>query len=116
MSIEKRFYDYLNEQLEAPVYLERPKEIHGDFVLIERTAGSKTNQLSTATIVCQSHSSSMLNAVALNAAVKTAMESAKSLTNIFSMKLNSDYNYTNQSSFKGYRYQAVFIVVYKEDE
>jgi len=114
--IEKTIYDYLTSILSTPVYLERPKEIHGDFVLIERTAGSKTNHLSTATIVCQSHSSSMLNAVSLNAAVKTAMESARSLTNIFSVKLNSDYNYTNQSSFKGYRYQAVFLVVYKEEE
>lgn len=114
--IEKTIYDYLTSVLETPVYLERPKEIHGDFVLIERTAGSKTNHLSTATIVCQSHSSSMLNAVTLNGAVKQAMESARSLTNIFSVKLNSDYNYTNQSSFKGYRYQAVFLVVYKEEE
>ena len=71
--IEKTIYDYLTSVLSTPVYLERPKEIHGDFVLIERTAGSKTNHLSTATIVCQSHSSSMLNAVSLNAAVKTAI-------------------------------------------
>lgn len=115
MIIEKTIYDYLSDMLSVPVFLERPKDQQTNFVLIERTSGSKQNGLSTATVAIQSHSASMLNAVTLNGAVKQAMEAMISLTNIFSVKLNSDYNFTNQNSFRGYRYQAVFFITYKEN-
>ena len=112
--IEKTILDYLNDQLEVSCYMERPKDCPEQFVVLERTSGRKTNHLSNATFAIQSHAQSMLDAASLNELVKTAMESAVSLTNVFSVKLNSDYNYTNSMSFKGYRYQAVFFVIYKE--
>ena len=112
--IEKTILDYLNGQLDVPCYLERPKNCPEQFVILERTSGGKVNHLSNATFAIQSHAKSMLDAASLNELVKTAMESSVSLTNVFNVKLNSDYNFTNQMSFKGYRYQAVFFITYKE--
>ena len=112
--IEKRVYDYLNATLSVPCYTERPDQnIPDSYIVIERTAGGKTNQLSTATFAIQSYAPSMFQAAQLNDTMKLAMEQMKGLVDIFSVKLNSDYNYTN-NAFKGYRYQAVFNIIYKE--
>jgi hypothetical protein len=94
--------------------MERPeKDIPASYIVIERTGGGKTNQLSTATFAIQSYAPSMYGAVQLNNTMKEAMEKMTERIDIFSVKLNSDYNYTN-NSFKGYRYQAVFNIIYKE--
>lgn len=112
--IEKRVYDYLNANLTVPCYMERPdKNIPESYIVIERTGGGKTNQLSTATIAIQSYATSMYDAVQLNNTMKATMEEMVREIDIFSVKLNSDYNYTN-NTFKGYRYQAVFNIIYKE--
>ena len=112
--IEKTVYDYLNSRMSAPCYMERPKkDIPESYIVLERTGGSKTNRLSTATFAIQSYAPSMFEAAQLNNTMKLAMEQMIEVINIFSVKLNSDYNYTN-NTFKGYRYQAVFNIVYKE--
>ena len=111
--IEKTIYDYLTDELNVPVHLERPVDIPDAYVLIERTSGGKINGLNNATLAIQSYETSLLKACQLNETVKALMDDAVTLTNIFSVKLNSDYNYTNQA-FKGYRYQAVFYLTYKE--
>lgn len=111
--IEKILFDYLNAELDVPCCLERPAYCPEAWVLLERTGGSKTNYLSTATMAVQSYAPSLYGAASLNRTVKAAMERAVDLTNVFSVRLNSDYNYSNQS-FKGYRYQAVFNITYKE--
>ena len=112
--IEKRVCDFLNANMSVPCYMERPDaNIPDSFIVIERTGGGKTNQLSTATFAIQSYAPSMAGAVQLNGALKTVMEQMVREMDIFSVKLNSDYNYTN-NTFKGYRYQAVFNIIYKE--
>lgn len=112
--IEKRVYDFLNANMSVPCYMERPDvNIPDSFIVIERTGGGKTNQLNTATFAIQSYAPSMTGAVQLNGTLKTVMEQMVREMDIFSVKLNSDYNYTN-NTFKGYRYQAVFNIIYKE--
>ena len=112
--IEKKVYDFLNSKMLVPCYLERPeKDIPESYIVLERTGGGKTNQLSTATFAIQSYAPSMYGAAQLNDVMKSTMEQMVDVTDIFSVKLNSDYNYTN-NTFKGYRYQAVFNIIYKE--
>lgn len=112
--IEERVYNYLTSKMDVSCYMERPeKDIPESYILIERTGGGKTNKLSTATLAIQSYASSMVGAAQLNNTMKEAMEKMVERIDIFSVKLNSDYNYTN-NSFKGYRYQAVFNIIYKE--
>lgn len=112
--IEKRVYDYLTETMSVPCYTERPdSNIPDSYIVIERTGGEKRNHLSTATFAIQSYAPSMFLAAQLNETMKSSMEQMISLVDIFSVKLNSDYNYTN-NAFKGYRYQAVFNIIYKE--
>lgn len=112
--IEKKVYDYLISKMLVPCYLERPEnDIPESYIVLERTGGGKTNQLSTATFAIQSYAPSMYGAAQLNDTMKAAMEQMVEVTDIFSVKLNSDYNYTN-NTFKGYRYQAVFNIIYKE--
>ena len=41
------------------------------------------------------------------------MEGMKALTNISSVKLNTDYDFTDEET-KEYRYQAVYDLVYME--
>lgn len=112
--IEKKVYDYLNANMSVPCYTERPDtNIPESYIVIERTGGGKTNQLSTATFAIQSYAPSLAAAVQLNSTMKAVMEQMVMEMDIFSVKLNSDYNYTN-NTFKGYRYQAVFNIIYKE--
>ena len=112
--IEKRVLDYLKRKLSVPCYLERPdKDVPETFIVIERTGGGIRNQLSNATFAIQSYAASMYKAAQLNNQVKAAMDQMVGEIDIFSVSLNSDYNYTN-NTFKGYRYQAVFYIIYKE--
>lgn len=112
--IEKTIYDYLNnlEELPAPVYTEMPATYPGKMYLIEKTGGGKTDQISTANIVIQSYGSSLYEAMTLNEAIiDTMLNDFISLDGIGSVKLNSDYNYTDTTT-KRYRYQAVFVITY----
>ena len=108
--IEKILRDYLMLALSVDVYIDR-HDASGEYVVIEKTGSDRANLIDSATVAIQSYADSMFNAATLNQNVKTAMYNAVSLSEIASVKLNSDYNYTDTTT-KKYRYQAVFDVVY----
>lgn len=109
--IEKIILDYLDQELSVPVYMERPENPPGQYVLIEKTGSGKRNQIYDATLAIQSYAPSMYEAAALNETVKDAMESAVTLGDISRVSLNSDYNFTD-TAMKQYRYQAVFNITH----
>lgn len=111
--IEKTILDYLNTQLSAPAYMEMPKSPTAKFVLIEKTGSGITNHIGNAVFAIQSHADTLYKAALLNESVKTAMLGAVSLEEIASVRLNSDYNYTDGAT-KDYRYQAVFDLTHYE--
>lgn len=115
--IEVVLYDYLRSFFyddEIPVYLERPeKKPEGEYVIIEKTGGTKTNKLATSTFAFQSYGPTLYKASQLNESVKGAIEAAEGLDEISSVTLNSDYNFTDTAS-KSYRYQAVFVITHYE--
>jgi hypothetical protein len=109
--IEKTILDYLNSQLTVPAYMEIPADPPETFVLVERTSGSMENRIYHALFAVQSYAPTLYEAAGLNETVRDAMLSAVVLEEIASVRLNSDYNYTDTST-KQYRYQGVYDVVH----
>ena len=115
--IERILIDYLGTNLtNIPVFAERPLDIPEKYVLIEKTGSSRENMITTSTIAIQSvvdslQGGSMLDAMDLNEDVKEAMDGIITLDEIVRVDLNSDYNYTDDST-KEYRYQAVYQITH----
>lgn len=110
--IEKVVYDYLKDNAQAGVYMERPERKPASFYLIEKTGSRRTNQIETSTIAVQSYAPSLVEAAEMNEAVKELMYDLPYHSDeVSSVKLNSDYNFTNVAD-KQYRYQAIFVVTH----
>lgn len=100
---------YLASQLDVPVYLERPDNPPEKYVLFEKTGSGKSNHILSATFAFQSYANTMQKTAELNEQVKDAVDGLLSQNEIHSVRLNSDYNYTDTTT-KEYRYQAVFDI------
>lgn len=64
-----------------------------------------------ATFALQSYADSMYEAALLNREVINKMRKMITLDEIFKVKLNSDYNFTDPNT-KKYRYQCIFDITY----
>lgn len=109
--IEKTVYEYLKGALDVGVYMQRPEKVPKEYVLVEKTGSGKTNRVNNATFAFQSYAKSLAEAATINESVKEAVEAMVELPEIGSVKLNSDYNFTDTTS-KQYRYQAVFVITH----
>lgn len=109
--IDKTIYDYLNNCMDVPVYMEKQDSMPETYVLIEKTGSSVSNYIYSATFAIQSYSTSMYKASELNEIVKEKMDDLITLPNISKSSLNSDYNFTDTQT-KKYRYQAVYDIYY----
>lgn len=109
--IEKIILDFLNENLEVPVLMEKPKNQLDEYVLIEKTGSSESDFIKSATVAIQSYSTTLYKAAVLNEEVKGAMYNLVSLASISKAKLNTDYNFTDTTT-KRYRYQAIYDITY----
>lgn len=109
--IEEIILSYLNRTLDVPVYTERPDEKVDEYVLFEKTGGSKRNQINHATIVLQSYADSKYHAAQLNEKIKHAMDNIIYEEDISKAALNSDYPFIDTTK-KEYRYQAVYDLTY----
>lgn len=109
--IELILKKYLDEQLDVPSFFERPIKPPQKYILIEKTGGSKSNQVNGATVAFQSYAPSLFDAASLNEELKTALENSIYHTELSKAKLNSDYNFTDPET-KEYRYQALFDFIY----
>lgn len=109
--IEKIVYDFLkSRKLNANMFIPNPQP--KSFYLIEKTGSSRANRIETSTIIIQSYATSLLEAAQMNEAVKSLMlEELAENTDVVSVHLNGDYNFTDTTT-KSYRYQAVFLVVH----
>lgn len=112
--IEKIILDWLSAELDVPVYLEEPKELPKEYVLIDKLGSAENDLITSATIAVQSYSASLYGAAELNMKVKVAMAESVSRGDICRCVCTSDYNYTDTET-KRYRYQAVFDITYYEE-
>ena len=108
--ILKDLLDYLSTQLSVGVYAEAPDQTTG-YVLLDQTATSNANHITTTTIAVQSYGATLYGAMALNEAVKEAMEGFAEQPQVASVKLETDYNFTNTAT-KQYRWQAVYHITH----
>lgn len=113
--IETVIRDHLKKVLDVQCLMEMPEKQPKQFVLIEKSGSALENHITSAIITIQSYADTMLHAAQLNEHVKRAMLAAAQLDAICKVELNSDYNYTD-TQMKKYRYQAVFDLIYYEEE
>ena len=113
MMIEVDVISYLSGKTTAgtKVYAERPDDVPDTYIIIEKTSGGMDNRIKHATIAVQSIAPTLYGAMSLNEEVKTAMDGIISLGSVSACRLNSDYNFTDQTT-KEYRYQAVFDITH----
>lgn len=111
MMIEKVILNYLNENLNVPVFMERPEEDVGEFVVIEKTGSRRINHIDRATFALQSFGNTLQRAAEINEDVKAVMDTLITLPGVSRSQLNSDYNYTDTQK-KRYRYQAVYDITH----
>lgn len=111
--IEATIISYLIDKTSAAkaVYAERPKSPPAKYIIVEKTGSNRADRVDRATIAIQSISGTLLDAAMLNDEVKAQMEAILSLESIGACRLNSDYNFTDQTT-KEYRYQAVFDITH----
>ena len=107
--IERTIQWFLKNELEEPIYLEKPEPVPETYVLFEKTGSRRTNRLMASTFAFQSYATSLLGAVELNERVKAAVDKLIESDEIASVRLDSDYNWTDTTT-KRYRYQAVFDI------
>lgn len=107
--IEIKIKDFLKEKLNIPVLYEEPKEEIKSYIVIEKISAAKNNLLSSSVYAFKSYANSLYEAMLLNEKLKSNVELLITLDDISSVKLNSDYNFTDTET-KKYRYQAVFDI------
>ena len=114
MIIEAEIIQYLIAKgiANGNVYAERPETLPNSYVLVQKTGSGRANHICQAMVAIQSVTNgTLLEAAQLNEAVKEAILNMPDETEIFGVRLNSDYNYTNTNT-KERRYQAVFDFYY----
>ena len=109
--IELIIKEYLDKNIDVPVYLQEQESMPESFILFEKTSSGQRNKINTATFAFQSYGKSMYEAAELNDRLKIAIFNMVELDEIGAVKLNSDYNFTDTTT-KRYRYQAVFNITY----
>lgn len=112
MLIEESIRNFMKKYLSCGIYFElKEGEKKGEFVIIERVGGFERNHIKNSSFAIQSYADTLLSAMELNEEVKKVMDKLIEDKRIASVKLNSDYNFTDTST-KKYRYQAVYELVH----
>ena len=108
--IIKKLIEYLGQRLDIYVGVEAPKQ-KTNYVLIDQTGSDTRNHITTTTIAVQSYGASLYDAMVLNEEVKSLMAGFVAESEVASVKLETDYNFTNTET-KQYRWQAVYQITH----
>ena len=112
MIIEKAIREYLLAEIpQASVYAEVPPSPDATRIEIERTGGGEEEHIRSAMVAIKSIAPTLYGAAVLHEAVLATMPLMAASDDISSVKLNSEYNFTDTTT-KEYRYQAVFDIIY----
>lgn len=111
MIIEEIIQDFLIQELDCPVYMERPEKPPARYIILDKLGSSRENWIQHSQIAVQSYAESLYEAASLNESAKLAMDSLIYLDEICRSECNSDYNYTDTTT-KQYRYQAVYEITH----
>lgn len=111
--IESTILSFLNNAgLDAPLYMEIPENPPEEFYILENTGQSMRDHVRTTTMAVQSYAQSMERAADLAYEIdEIILETLQELDDVAGVRLNSLYNFTDQST-KQYRYQGVYIITH----
>lgn len=111
--IESTILSFLdNAGLDAPLYMEIPENPPDEFYILENTGQSMRDQVRTTTMAVQSYAQSMERAADLAYEIdEVILETLQVLDDVAGVRLNSLYNFTDQST-KQYRYQGVYVITH----
>lgn len=111
--IELTVFEWLKRNLSGiEVHLEEPKGARDKFVLVEKTGGTESVGLNSATFAVQAYGKTRHEAAELNEKVKEAMYKMAGPDSVATkVELNSDYNFTDLTT-KRYRFQSVYDITY----
>lgn len=107
--IEIVIKQFLDGHLSVPSFFEKSGIMPKRHVLFEKLGSSKVNYIKSSSFAFQSYAESLYESARLNEELKDVVESLIELDEISSVRLNSDYNFTDTET-KQYRYQAVFDI------
>ena len=112
MILEFYLRDWLASQLpNIESHVTVPADPPERFLLVDKLGSTTTNRITTTHVAIQSWGGTTAEAAAMNETVKALMlDSFVEDGNVSSVKLNSDYPYTDTAT-KHPRYQAVFDIV-----
>ena len=110
---EAKLIAYLSEKTGLPVSnTKEAGRTSEEYILVQRTNGSRVNKIDSRTYAIQSISSiSKLRAAEIDETVVEAMELYENEPYISKCGLNSDYDFTDANT-KEFRYQSVYDIVY----
>ena len=102
---------HLEKKMKVPILLEHKKDDPKRFIIFEKLGSGKKNYTNSSRFAFQSYGDSLYQAAKLNEDLKEAVESLIERDDIAFVRLDSDYNFTDQET-KRYRYQAVYEIKY----
>lgn len=105
-----KLIEYLTDHLDVFVGMEAPEQTTG-YILIDQTGSDTRNHITTTTIAIQSYGATLYEAMLLNDSLKAVMNGFVELDEVASVKLATDYNFTNTET-KQYRWQAVYQITH----
>lgn len=111
--IESTILSFLdNAGLDAPLYMEIPENPPDEFYILENTGQSMRDHVRITTMAVQSYAQSMERAADLAYEIdEVILETLQELDDVAGVRLNSLYNFTDQST-KQYRYQGVYVITH----
>ena len=111
--IESTILSFLdNAGLDAPLYMEIPENPPEEFYILENTGQNIRDHVRTTTMAVQSYAQSMERAADLAYEIdEVILETLQVLDDVAGVRLNSLYNFTDQST-KQYRYQGVYVITH----
>lgn len=111
--IEMLVLDYLETEMNYPVYLELPESVENPsftfqpFLIVQKTGSNQNGHLMTSTVAVQSYGATLYDAMQINYEVIEQMLQIIELEEVTRVEVNSDYEFTDEEH-KRPRYQAVF--------
>lgn len=112
---EERFIKDLGSLLTVSVYAEKPKDPPAEYVVIEFVKGNLLHTLGEMSVICDSYSTSMLEAAELNREVEKALMRMLEKDYIRDISRNTS-SPANRTDRKEYRYKCNFDVLYYEED
>lgn len=110
--IEDILRDFLDDSLSHPVYLTVPKDHPGEYYVLERTGGSRTNFIWESVFALQSYGETLSRAAdMIMDANRVMMDELIKLDDISKVDINGVSNFTDTSK-RISRYQSVFVITH----